>query len=92
MLNVRRLTAFLLFASALVTTLPALAQTLPSRPIRFLAGFAPGGTGDVVARIVANKLPETLGQQVIRREQGRRRRHARAGGRGAVAAPTATPM
>ena len=43
----------------------AAADTYPSRPIRVLVGFAPGGTADVVARILANRLPETLGQQVF---------------------------
>jgi tripartite-type tricarboxylate transporter receptor subunit TctC len=52
-------------AAFLFTAAPALAETYPARPIRILVGFAPGGTADVVARIVANKLPETLGQQVF---------------------------
>ena len=41
------------------------AQTYPTKPIRLLVGFAPGGNTDVVARIVGQKLGERLGQQVI---------------------------
>jgi tripartite-type tricarboxylate transporter receptor subunit TctC len=45
---------------------PALyAQSYPTKPIRFLVGFPPGGTNDIVARVVAPKLGENLGQQVI---------------------------
>jgi tripartite-type tricarboxylate transporter receptor subunit TctC len=39
--------------------------TYPSKTIRFLVGFPPGGTNDIVARVVAPKLGENLGQQVI---------------------------
>jgi hypothetical protein len=41
------------------------AEAYPSRPIRFLVGFAAGGANDLVARLVANKLAPRLGQQVI---------------------------
>ncbi|HEX2826345.1 MAG TPA: tripartite tricarboxylate transporter substrate binding protein [Burkholderiales bacterium] len=41
------------------------AQTYPSKPIRFIVGFPPGGTNDIVARVIAPKLGELLGQQVI---------------------------
>ena len=37
----------------------------PSKPIRMLVGFSPGGATDVVARIIAKKLSETWNQQVV---------------------------
>jgi tripartite-type tricarboxylate transporter receptor subunit TctC len=40
-------------------------QAYPSKPIRFIVGFPPGGTNDIVARILAPKLGEYLGQQVV---------------------------
>src|SRR5262245_4257195 len=41
------------------------AQNYPSRPVRLLIGFAPGGTQDVVGRLMGQWLTERLGQQVI---------------------------
>jgi tripartite-type tricarboxylate transporter receptor subunit TctC len=41
------------------------AQNYPAKPIRFLVGYAPGGGTDIMARTVAAKLTDSLGQQVI---------------------------
>jgi len=57
--------------AALALTLPALApsiaraQSWPGRPIKLIVGFAPGGGTDIVSRILATKLTEILGQQVL---------------------------
>jgi tripartite-type tricarboxylate transporter receptor subunit TctC len=54
------------FAAGLVFTHAAGAQTdWPSKPIRIIGPFAPGGNGDVVARVTAARLQQLLGQPVI---------------------------
>jgi tripartite-type tricarboxylate transporter receptor subunit TctC len=40
-----------------------MAQTYPSRPVRWIVGFAPGGGYDVAARVMGQWLSERLGQQ-----------------------------
>ena len=51
-------------ALSLLGTGASLAQTYPARPIRWVVGYPPGGTTDVLARLVAEPLGRRLGQQV----------------------------
>ena len=47
------------------TSTGALAQAYPVKPLRLLVGAPPGGTTDIVARVIAQKLGERLGQTVV---------------------------
>ncbi len=59
---------------------PGIAQTWPNKPIRVIVGSAPGGAPDILARSVAQKLTDSLGQQVVIDN--------RAGASGAIGAET----
>src|SRR5580704_8367315 len=49
----------------LALTNPAAAQDYPVRPVRLIIPFPPGGSNDVVGRLIATKLGERLGKQVV---------------------------
>lgn len=51
--------------AAVLLSSSALSQDWPSRPIKMLVGFAPGGGTDVVARLIGQKMGESLGQVVV---------------------------
>jgi tripartite-type tricarboxylate transporter receptor subunit TctC len=77
----KRTLAILLFAPCL-----ALAQAYPSKPVRIIVPFPPGGTTDLVARIMQPKLQEHLGQQILIEN-----RSGAAGAVGAAEAAKAAP-
>jgi len=56
------LSAAVLLGAAQLTNAQA---PYPAKPIRFIVGFPPGGTNDIVARVIAPKLGESLGQSVV---------------------------
>ena len=55
----------LLIATAMLCPVAALAQTYPSRPIMMVVPYAAGGTFDVMGRIIAGRMGELLGQQIV---------------------------
>ncbi|MGH8636816.1 MAG: tripartite tricarboxylate transporter substrate binding protein, partial [Burkholderiales bacterium] len=59
-----RFVGSILIASTAVCT-AAQAQTYPVKPIRLIVPNAPGGGTDTVARLIAEKLSPTLGQQIL---------------------------
>ncbi len=57
--------ALLCATLAAAGTQGSLAQTYPARPVRIIAASAPGGTSDILARMLAQKLTEAFKQQVV---------------------------
>ena len=69
-MTARPTTLALAFAATILTPAAHAAQAAPdagypTKPIRFIAPFPPGGTSDIVARIAAQKLTDALGKQVL---------------------------
>ena len=50
---------------ALLLAGPATAQSWPSKPVRFIVPYAPGGSSDVIARLLGQKLGEAFGQTFV---------------------------
>jgi tripartite-type tricarboxylate transporter receptor subunit TctC len=55
----------LLNVAALVLVGPVFAQTYPNKPIKMIVTFAPAGPTDVIGRVIAQKVSESWGQQVV---------------------------
>jgi tripartite-type tricarboxylate transporter receptor subunit TctC len=64
-------------ASAIVVTLTAAAaaQDWPTRPLTLVVPFTAGGPVDVAARLIAPRVSESLGQQIVVENMGRQWRH-----------------
>ena len=73
-----RAAIFIGVLSTLILSESAIAQPYPTKPLRILVGFSPGGASDITTRIIGQKLSEAFGQPVVTDN--------RAGASGAIAA------
>ncbi len=62
---IRRNFLVLFLGANILSPLPLLAQTWPSKPIKLIVNFPPGGAADQIARVISLPLQEVLGQPVI---------------------------
>jgi tripartite-type tricarboxylate transporter receptor subunit TctC len=67
---VKRKTALMMAALCCALAGTAAAQEYPQKPIRLIIPFAPGGSNDIIGRLFAARITETLGQQVIPDNRG----------------------
>lgn len=61
----KKISAFFLIVALLLIAFAASAQDYPTKPVRMIIPFAPGGASDVVARILSPALTKNLGQQIV---------------------------
>src|SRR4051812_9597035 len=57
-------------AAFLIPAGGAAAQAYPVKPVRFVSPYPPGGANDILARIIGQKLGESLGQQIVIENRG----------------------
>ena len=62
---IQRILAGLALMAPLALPMSAWAQAYPNKPVRLIVPFAPGGTTDIVARVLAEKIAPALGQSLI---------------------------
>lgn len=55
----------LFFVSSIFCIAAAMAQGFPSKPVHIVVPFSPGGTADLLARLIGQKMSDALGQQVL---------------------------
>jgi tripartite-type tricarboxylate transporter receptor subunit TctC len=61
----KRLSTFSMLAACMAAATACVAQSYPDHPIRLVVPFPPGGSTDLVARVVGQKMSESWGQQVV---------------------------
>ena len=62
---IRSLTLLAAMTIVALASMPSAAQDFPTRPVRFIVPYAAGGSGDLLARLLGNKLAAIWGQQVV---------------------------
>ena len=67
-INGLRFTCFVL--TGLVAAGAAWAQSYPTKPVRMIVPFVPGGNTDIIGRVYAPKMSELLGQQIVVENRG----------------------